>query len=109
MRPVMESYGVVWQENGGEPVAGKLEIDSAELRLEGSDRDHLVARSLALTDLLAVHVGRERCDRLDGHPALQLELAGGDRIRIATLARAGILAELAERLSGLEPPIRAAG
>lgn len=105
----MESYGVVWQENDRASVAGKLELDSEELRLEGSDRNHLIARSLDVADLIGVQIGRERCDRLDGHPTLLLEFANGDRIRIAALAQAGIVAELAERLAGFEPRLRAAG
>jgi hypothetical protein len=95
---VTESYGIVWQENGAAPVAGKLEIGPSELHLEGSDRDHLVARSFAIADLVGMHVGRGSGDRLDGHPTLLLELAGGETVRIAALAQAGIVAEIAERL-----------
>ncbi len=105
----MESYGVVWQENECAPVAGKLELGSEELRLEGSDRDHLIARSLEIADLVGVHIGRECGDRLDGRPTLLLEFASGDRIRVAALAQAGIVAEIAERLAGFEPRMRATG
>ena len=105
----MKSYGVVWQENDRAPVAGKLELGSDLLRLEGSVRDNLIVRSLEIADLFAVHIGRERCDRLDGHPTLLLEFANGDRFRIAALAQAGIVAEIAERLAGFEPRMRAAG
>ena len=105
----MESYGVVWQENDRAPVAGKLELGSDVLRLEGSARDHLIVRSLEITGLFGVHVGRELRDRLDGHPTLLLEFANGDRFRIAALTQTGIVAEIAERLAGLEPRMRAAG
>jgi hypothetical protein len=102
----MESYGVVWQENDAAPVAGKLEIDSTGLRLEGSACDHLLARSLSLADLVGVHVGRESRDRLDGRPVLQLECANGDVVRIAALTQVGIVAEIAEKLARVSVPAR---
>jgi hypothetical protein len=105
----MESYGVVWQENDAAPVAGKLEIDSARLRLEGNDCDHLSARTLPIADLVAVRIGRESRERLDGRPTLLLEFSNIGTVRIAALTQAGIVAEIAERLAGLEPPMRAAG
>jgi len=105
----MESYGVVWQENDRVPAAGKLELDSVGLRLEGNDRSHLTVYVLPLGELVGFHVGRERCDRLDGRPTLLLERSNGDTIRIAALAQAGIVAEIAERLAGLEPRMRATG
>jgi hypothetical protein len=105
----MESYGVVWQENDRAPVAGKLELDSVRLRLDGKNHDHLAVCLLPICDLIGVRVGRERCDRLDDRPTLLLERSNGDTIRIAALAQAGIVAEIAERLAGFEPRMRAAG
>jgi hypothetical protein len=105
----VDSYGVVWQENEREPVAGKLELDSVELRLEGNDRNHLAAYALPFRELAAVRVGRERRDRLDGRPTLVLERSNGDAIRISALAQAGIVTEIAERLAGVEPRMRTAG
>jgi hypothetical protein len=104
----MESYGVVWQEDGAAPVAGKLEIDSAQLRLEGNYSSRLTARMIEPGELAGVHVGRESADRLDGRPTLVLDLAAGGKIRIAALAQAGIVAEIAERLAAFEPRMRAA-
>ena len=105
----MDSYGVVWQENDRAPVAGKLELDSVELRLEGNDCDRLIVYILTSRDLVGVRVGRESHDRLDGQPTLLLERASGDTIRIAALAQTGIVAEIAERLAGFEPRMRAVG
>jgi hypothetical protein len=105
----VDSYGVVWQENGCEPVAGKLELDYDGLRLEGSDRDHLAVCALAYRDLAAVRIDRDRADRLYSRPTLVLERSTGDTIRIAALVQAGIVAEIAERLAELEPRMRAAG
>jgi hypothetical protein len=104
----VESYGVVWQLNGSEPFAGKLELGRETLRLEGSDSDHLAVCTLPICDLTGVRVGRESCDRLDGRPTLLLERSNDDTIRIAALAQAGIVTEIAERLAGLENLPRAA-
>jgi hypothetical protein len=105
----MESYGVVWQENDRVPVAGKLEIDSVGLRLEGNDRSHLTVYLLPICELIGVRVGRESRDRLDERSTLLLERSNGDTIRIAALTQAGIVAEIAERLAGLEPRMSATG
>ncbi|MGD0272957.1 MAG: hypothetical protein ABSB96_04415 [Gaiellaceae bacterium] len=105
----MESYGVVWQENDRAPVAGKLELDSVRLRLEGNDCDHLAVCLLPICELIGVGVGRENRDRLDGRPTLLLERSNGDMIRIAALTQAGIVAEIAERLADFEPRMRAVG
>jgi hypothetical protein len=105
----LESYGVIWQEGGLEPVAGKLEIGLDFLRLEGSGRDRLAVCALAFGDLTGIRIGRERRERLDGRPTLLLERSGGETIRIAGLAQAGIVTEIAERLAGFEPRIRSAG
>ena len=98
----MNSYGVVWQETGSALVAGKLELDCDRLRLEGSDCDHLTVCVLAYRDLATVRINRDLADRLDGRPTLLLERSNGDTIRIASLAQAGIVSEIAERLAALE-------
>ncbi len=105
----VDSYGVVWQENEREPVAGKLELDLPRLRLEGNDCGKLAVYALSFRDLIGVRVGRESCDRLDGRPTLLLKRSNGDTIRIASLTQAGIVAEISERLADFEPRMRATG
>jgi hypothetical protein len=100
----MESYGVVWQEESGEPAAGKLEIDPSRLRFEGKD----AARTIELGELAAVRVGREPGDRLDGRPTILLDLTKGGTIRVAALTQAGVLFEITERLAAADFQIRAA-
>ena len=104
----MDSYGVVWKKDGREPVAGKLELDADRLRLEGNDRDHLTVYVLAYRDLATVRINRDLADRLDGRPTLLLERSNGDELRIASLAQAGIVSEIAERLATFEIGPRAA-
>ena len=93
------SYGVVWQENDHAPLAGKLELGANELRLEARDCDHVAVCAFPYRDLVAVHVGRENCDRLDGRLTLLLERSNGDSVRIAALTQAGIVTEIAEQLA----------
>ena len=104
----VDSYGVVWKKDGREPVAGKLELDADRLRLEGNDRDHLTVYVLAYRDLATVRINRDLADRLDGQPTLLLERSNGDELRIASLAQAGIVSEIAERLATFEIGPRAA-
>ncbi|MGA9761718.1 MAG: hypothetical protein WBQ14_04785 [Gaiellaceae bacterium] len=104
----MDSYGVVWQENGREPVAGKLELDRDRLRLEGRDCDHVTVCILVYRDLATIRVNRDLTGRLDGRPTLLLERSNGDAVRIASLTQAGIVPEIAERLAKLELASRAA-
>jgi len=104
----VDSYGVVWQENGRELVAGKLELDRDRLRLEGRARDHLTVCILVYRDLAAIRVIRDLGGRLDGRPTLLLERSNGDALRIASLTQAGIVPEIAERLAALEDGPRVA-
>ena len=104
----MDSYGVVWQENGREPVPGKLELDCDRLRLEGRDCDHVTVCILVYRDLATIRVIRDLGGRLDGRPTLLLERSNGDALRIASLTQAGIVSEIAERLAKLEISSRAA-
>ncbi len=103
----MDSYGVVWQQNNRPPVAGELELDQSQLRLEGNDRSELAVYAVAFHDLIGVRVGREGRDRLDGRPTLLLERSNGDTLRIASL-QTGIVCEIAERLVTFEVGPRAA-
>jgi hypothetical protein len=104
----VDSYGVVWQQNNRPPVAGKLELGSARVRLEGRGCGEIAVYDLSFRELIGVRVRRESCDRLDGKPTLLLEGSNGDTLRIASLTRAGIVAEIAERLVALDPRIRTA-
>ena len=104
----MDSYGVVWQQNNSTPVAGKLELDLSQLRLEGNGCNDLAVYTLSLRDLSRVRIGRESGDRLDGRLTLLLERSNGDTLRIASLTQAGIVCEIAERLATVEIGPRAA-
>lgn len=96
------TYAVVWRE-GDKPIAsGRLEIRARRVLFSGSGGDGVVEREVPLDSLRTVHVGRSPQDRLDGRPSLVLERRDGPLIRVAGVAQPGIVAELAQRLAGVE-------
>ena len=96
------SYGVIWQ-NGGTLKAGKLELESAAIRLEGTGDDgESVVQELPYRELAGVHIARGSADRLEGRPTLVLERSAGDDFRVASVAHSGIVSELAEKLSAIK-------
>jgi hypothetical protein len=109
MMKLMTSYGVVWKE-GSAVQAGKLELESLAVRLEGLDRDgHRLVQELAYSDLSAVRIARTQEDRLEGRATLILERSAGARVLVASVAQAGILSEIADRLSAIPLGAAAAG
>lgn len=90
------AYAVVWSENGGRPRPGRLELRAGSLLLGGL--------RLLYDDLEDVRVERRPAARLAGRPTLVLESRVGHRYRVASLAGAGTLHELAERLGGVRRP-----
>jgi hypothetical protein len=94
------SYAVVWSENGGPLFAGRLDLDERSLRLDGTaDQSQQSRRHVWLEELADVRLERHASARLAGLPTLVLELRDGPRFRIASLAGAGSLQELAEQVS----------
>jgi len=99
----MESFAVLWSEPRQPVRAGKLELESTGIRLEGSlgTRGARQVHRVFYEDIEAVHVGRDRRERLSGRPALVLDLAVGGPLRIGSVQGIGVLHELAERLGRL--------
>jgi hypothetical protein len=98
----MTSYGVVWEE-GSTVQAGKLELDPLAVRLEGLDTEgRSRVQQLAYCDLASVRVARKLDERLEGRPTLILERLAGGPVRVASVAQAGVLSEIAEQLSTIQ-------
>jgi hypothetical protein len=94
------TYAVVWRE-GGEPLGrGRLQLRPGALELDGLAGPTHVTREIHYDELTAVRVGRSSADRLNGHPSLVLERAGGKTIVIASVSPQGVVAELAAHFSG---------
>jgi hypothetical protein len=96
------SYGVVWREGGAPLARGKLELLPRALRLDGVSGTETTTREIPYDSLSEIRIGRSPDDRIDGRPSLMLEPRGGDTLSIASVAQTGVLAEIAERLAGLQ-------
>jgi hypothetical protein len=89
------SYAVLWSENGGPMLAGKLELLDRVVLLEGANGD-IHRCSLDLRTIGSFRIGRSRIERLQGRPVLVLEDGKGYRVRVTTLSGVGALYELAD-------------
>lgn len=92
------TYAVTWEDAGGVR-SGRLELGRRSLALDGGNGEGPVALELPYAGLAGFHLARAPDERLDGRPALVLELRDGGTVKISSVAQPGILAELAERLS----------
>jgi hypothetical protein len=99
------SYGVVWRE-GEQPLArGKLELLPCALRLDGMTGSEPTTREISYCDLSQIRIGRTPEERIDGRPSLLLAPRTGVSLSIASVAQAGALAEIAERLAALSADV----
>jgi hypothetical protein len=89
-------YAAVWQD-GGQVMAGRVLADGSSLDFDGAVRGCHASRHIPYTTIASSRVGRGPTDRVGGRPALVLELADGEVIRIAT-PEVGALYELAEAI-----------
>jgi hypothetical protein len=92
------SYAVLWKEDEGSTIAGKLELVDDTIRLEGTN-GHVVRLSLSMDAVGSARIGRTQVERVRGRPVLVLELRGGGTLRIAMLSGSGALHELADAVN----------
>ena len=98
------TYAVTWQETGSPPHSGRLELRSRGLYFEATENDAkrtAIVREIAYEDVAEIRVGRVEAERIGGRPTLVVERRAGRPVRIASVAQAGIISELAERLAAL--------
>ena len=96
------SYGVVWRD-GDHPLAcGKLELLPRVMRLDGMMGSEPATREIAYDNLAEIRIGRSAEERIDGRASLVLAPRTGDTVSIASVAQAGVVAEIAERLAALQ-------
>ena len=96
------SYGVVWREGSGPLSRGKLELLPQTVRLEGMTGSEPTTREIAYDYLSEIRIGRSATERIDGRTSLVLAPRTGDTVSIASVAQAGVVAEIAERLAALQ-------
>lgn len=95
------SVPVIWVEDGGAPKAGRLDVFSDRLHLDGGFRDERMMLDVPLAEVGSVRVGRTTGDRIKGRQAIVLALLSGTTLSLAAFARPGTLTELAHRLQAL--------
>src|SRR5262245_45904081 len=83
------SYAITWQEPGGAPHSGKLEVRASGIRLEGRNGEGPVSLLVPYADLVGLRVAPSR-ERLGGRPTLVLGRSGGSDIRVASVGAAGV-------------------
>jgi hypothetical protein len=97
----MDSYPVLWRDEGQPISVGKLVFGQDALELSGAAADrHLVSEELPYADIAAFHIGRRGDDRLNGNRALIIERREHTLVEIAVLG-AGFLGEVADLLTRL--------
>ena len=102
------SYAVLWQETGGEPCSGELELGESCLRLEGSRRAGNSMRSeIPYDEIAGLRVGRAAGDRLDGRSTLILDRRGSASLLVTSTTGLGMNREIEERLRRLLGEARA--
>ena len=102
-----DEYAVVWQEPDGPRFVGRLNVESAGLRLRGSAVDgRRFDRTLGPADITSVRVVRPLAGDLDGSRSVALEQRDGSILTLqamdgvgALLELAGVAAELSGRVS----------
>jgi hypothetical protein len=99
---VAASYAVRWLDPSGAPVAGKLELRSRTLHLEGWNGHAAASCELPYDDLAAVRVDRGHADCIDGRPTLVLARRSSEAVRLTGVGQTGIVSELAERIAELQ-------
>jgi hypothetical protein len=92
------SIPVIWVEDGGAPVAGRLDVTSSGLHLDGGSRMMRRIRDLDFGDIASVRIGRRNGERIAGRSAVVLQLIGGTSLSFSGFDRPGAVHELAERL-----------
>lgn len=98
------TYAVTWQEQDSPPHSGRLELRPRGLcfeAVENGDARTPIVREVGYEDVAEVRIGRVVADRIGGRPTLVVERRAGGSVRIASVAQAGIVSELAERLAAL--------
>jgi len=95
-------YAALW-EDGGAPLAGRIELGPKALVFEGSGPGRQASRQIPYARIASLALSRSPDDRVGGRTALVLTVTGGEVIRVAT-PEVGALHELAELLEAKGNP-----
>jgi hypothetical protein len=89
---------VIWVEDDGAPVAGRLDLTASGLHLDGGSRETRRTRDVGFHDIESFRIGRGNGDRIGGRQAVVLRLVDGDSVSFSGFDRPGAVHELAARL-----------
>lgn len=92
------SIPVIWAEDGGAQLAGRLDVYDDRLHLDGGRRDAHTLRDLRYDEIAAARIGRDDGDRINGRAAMVVELSTGGRVSFVGFDRPGTLLELLHRV-----------
>lgn len=92
------SIPVIWVEDDGSPLAGRLDVTASGLHLDGGSRQARRTRDLPFADIASFRIGRRNGERIGGRQAVVLQLVGGSSVSFVGFDRPGALYELTERL-----------
>lgn len=105
MLPCMNaSYAVTWRNGTPLQANGRLELGPDAISLDGVVDGRPVREEIPYRDIRSVSIGRGPEDRIAGRQALVLGRKGHPPLRIAGIAEAWIVPELAEHLALLHVP-----
>jgi hypothetical protein len=79
------------------------------VRLDGMVGSVPTMRQIPYNLLSEIRIGRSAVDRIDGRPTLVLASRTGNHYAIASVAQAGVIAEIAERLAALQTRLHVEG
>ena len=94
------TYAVTWEEQGVPIRAGKLELLSGGLSLEGSNGGGPGALVVPYEELVGLWLAT-RGQRLGGRPTLVVDRGERGILRLASIASPGAVSEIADELSAL--------
>ena len=92
------SIPVIWTEDGGAQLAGRLDVFDDRLHLDGGSRERPARRDVRYDEIAAARIGRDTGDRINGRVAVVLELLAGGRYNVVGFDRPGTMLELLQRV-----------
>lgn len=92
------SLPVIWTEDGGPPLAGRIDLYTDRLHVDGGMRDARRTLDIPYGDVASVRLGRDGTERVGGRRTAVLALRAGGSLSFVGFDRPGTLLELVHRL-----------
>lgn len=104
MQPEL-SIPVIWTEDGGPLLAGRLDVYADRLHLDGGSRETHALRDVRYDEIASARIGRDNGDRINGRAAMIVQLSAGGTVSFVGFDRPGTIAEVLHRVEDrLGPP-----